>query len=314
MKLIASLAVTTAGLVAISAQAQSEITASTTPVGAVEVNLPAGQTIFSPLFVNASEFQGVGNLAQDPSGETTTITFDNADFSGVDFSEGDYPRFYAETVGGDNEGFGLDIVSNTDDSITVAGAAIDDLGLNASETFVIRRHITLGQLFENAEGVAGTPVAILFDTSPSGEVFFLSNGSWVASDFSTPADDRQIYPNTGIVTQFNSPVEVVTTGTVKTTSTRLPVIPGNVILAASGSPVDEQVGDLEIDSDLNQNDQFVFLQDGTLELDTLLFWDGSKFTSNFADDDGDSPVVAGRAFVYNSNTEKYLNFAPAYTE
>ncbi|MGE9295128.1 MAG: hypothetical protein ACQKBV_02420, partial [Puniceicoccales bacterium] len=107
MKLITSLAISASvALTAVSAQAQQTITASTTPVGAVELTIPAGSSVIAPLFVNANEFQGViTSLAEQ--GEDTVITFSASSITAREFDQGvNFPRFYAEVVAGDNEGFG----------------------------------------------------------------------------------------------------------------------------------------------------------------------------------------------------------------
>ncbi len=276
------------------------------------MTIPAGATIVAPLFVNANEFQGK-STSVDEGADTTTITFESATFTAGEFDEADYPLYYAESIGGDDEGFGYDIISNDSDSITVAGL-ISDQGLAVEQVFAIRKHVTLGQFFDGASGLSLTDSSKFFLSDGSVKVFIWNGSKWFGS---TDGDIYPIYPGTGFLATLKATVEITTTGTVKNTATQVPVVPTSVSpsainLVASGSPVDETLGGLSIAGDVGLTGSVKFFEPGTLLSGGVLISSGSAFVGG----EGDGTIVypGEGVLVTVKSSSNFLSLPAAYTE
>lgn len=311
MKLLSKLSI----IAGAAALATPMLTAQTTevatiPVGVVEMTIPAGNTLVAPLFVNPNEFQGAAVSVTENSG-TSTIVFGSDVFTAGTFDESDFPLFYAEVVGGDNEGFGFDIISNTTNSITVSGDILADTGISQTETFAIRQHISLSQLFESAENISSYDSVKFFNSDGTQSEYFYLPSGW--TDFTNNVDNKQIYPSTGFVATLQSQVTLTSTGTVKSTFTRVPVYAGVINLSASGSPVEKTLGSTDIGPDMNSYESIKLFVPGTLGVQAELFWDGSKWT-DFSSDAGGTELKSGSAYVVTVQADHYVNYSPAYTE
>lgn len=300
MKFLSSVTILTGvALASLSVSAQT-LEVATTPVGVVKYSIPAGSTLIAPLFVNATEFQGASSgVAENSGAGTTTISFDNAGFVSGEFNEGaNFPLYYAESVSNDaNEGFGYDIISNTANAITVAGL-ISDQGLASGQSFVIRKHVTLGQFFEDASGLAVLDNVKFYLGNGSSEVFLYDGSSWFGS---VSGDSRPIYPGTGFLTVLSQPVNVTTSGVVKDTDTQVPVFnnPNAINLISSASPVDETVGELQLAVNVGILGSIKFFQPSTLSSAGVLLSDGS----NFIGGDGDNTIMyPGEAILVDSES------------
>lgn len=312
MKLLSKLSII-AGATALAAPMLTAQTTevATIPVGVVEKVFPAGSSVIAPLFVNSSAFQGASTSLTEGAG-TTTINFGSSVFSAGEFDEGsDYPTHYVEVVGGSNEGFAFDIISNTESSITVTGLASTDIGIGQTEVFVVRPHVTVAQFFEGATGLSDFADGIkFFNGDGSSDIYLYEFGDWNGS--AGNANLRQIYPGTGVLVVFSSPVTVTSTGTVKNTATQIPVFANinTLNLIASGSPVEELLGDLDLASQLVDFAEGVkFFEPSTLDNAGIYLAEFGTFGS------GDSePVIAGDSFLLTVSTDKYVKLPAPYTE
>ena len=119
------------------------------------------------------------------------------------------PLYYVEILndtnsgdGVDTEGLIVDIVSNSASSVVVAADA-DALGLEGDEQIAIRKHLTIGDVFDGAVGLPpfGSPVTIFNEDGPGTAISHVSNGSGgfvLTSDFTTISTDAPVYPGTDL--------------------------------------------------------------------------------------------------------------------
>lgn len=271
MKLIASASILAGSVFAVTTATAQVVEVATTPVGVVTFVIQSGNTPVAPVFVVSNEFQGQSSGMTQSNG-TTTVTFDQSPFTAGEFDEGaEYPKFYAEIADGSFEGFGYDIISNTSDSITIAGQLVDQ-GLSSTESIVIRPHVTVDRLFENAEGLARRDLIKFFNADGSSDLYNYSGSEW-----SDGSGERPIYPGTGILTTFSNDVTVTTSGTVKNTKTVVPIYTsiGAINLVSSASPVDVPLDDLNIGAQIERRDLVKFFDPGTLGTAALYNADGA---------------------------------------
>ncbi|GHB97735.1 hypothetical protein [Cerasicoccus arenae] len=306
MKLITSLSLL-AGIATIAPALAAETTeVATIPVGVVKMVIPGGNTLVSPVFVNADSFQGVSTSIVD-STDTSTITFASDIFTTGEFNEGEYPKFYVEVASGEAEGFAFDIISNDTDSVVVAARLVADFDLTQAESFKIRKHISVGQFFEGAALARRDSVK-----------FFNADGTSDRLEFDgtqfEEGTERPIYPGTGFLSTLRGEVDIVTSGTVKVTNTVVPVYsnPGAINLVSTASPVDVFIEGLGLAGNLARRDKIRFLAAGTL--DVLAIYevqsDGSLELQEGSLDD----VPAGEPFVVAVRGSANITLPKAYVQ
>lgn len=296
-------------------QAQS---VSTIPVGYTTLDVPAGSALISPTFVNSDSFAGA-----IVSASGNDIVFASSTFTGSEYDEGGFPLYYLEISesGHAYEGQLFDIVSNTTDTVTVAlgGGDLSSFSLTAGDSVVIRKHFTLNQLFESPDVALGafTETAKFFNSDESSSLYTWTGSAW-SSDFGvTDEGDRQIYPGEGILLTSSAARNLVVTGTVKPTKTRLPIFATNsvLVMVGSGSPSDTTLGELGLAQSLDDFTGTVkFLSnDGNLSSGTLYTDVGSYMSPDFGITDASSVVVpAGQPMIVTNGSTKTISLPAAY--
>lgn len=260
---------------------------TTDVVGYVSTVLPGGVgSIFAPSFVNADSVAGtIESVISSPTDSTFTISGLTAN----QYNTGStFPTHYLEILndtnssdGLDTEGVILDIVSNTTSSVVVA-ADTSSLGIQGDEQFAIRKHLTLGDIFEGSTGLVafGTPITIYNGLFAGSIETYLPDGSggFVEDDFVTSATDAVVYPGTGIVVINSADVTILVTGTVKETPTQVSLYANQVNIVSALKPLST----FDLTSDGSLDSAFVAFSDpitqytsGTLSPDNTVLTDGS---------------------------------------
>lgn len=196
----------------------------TAVIGANPSNNPAGAvTYVSPSLVKPADFTGAANAV--PAG--STITFAGGVPTTLDGTS------MLEINDGTQEGWWSTIVSSTATSITVADAFPAGLAANVSAS--VRKFTTVQDVFGNNTAgltayngvVAHDEIRILNPITQATSTIIYAGGAWV--DFVTegPAGGYPIYPGTSVqvVRRGATPLELVTSGTVKTTKTQVDIYP-----------------------------------------------------------------------------------------
>ncbi|ADE55385.1 hypothetical protein [Coraliomargarita akajimensis] len=268
---------------------------TTEVVGYTSTTLPGGAgSIFAPSFINANAFQG--SITGTTPGAESVLSLAGLSASAYDAGE-IFPAYYLEVLddtngadGLDTEGLVLDVVSNGTGSVTVVGD-VSALGLQGDEQVAIRKHLTLGQLFDGATGLLQfTDVVSIYNGSGAGTLdSYVPDGAggWLdLSDFVTVGTDAVIYPGTGIVLNNVQDVTIVASGTVKETPTQVPLYAGTVNLIGVMKPVSsfDLLSDGALDDALLQfTDVVTTYSVGTLQATQSAVSDGAGGLLDVAD-------------------------------
>ncbi|MEM7147466.1 MAG: hypothetical protein AAF591_20285 [Verrucomicrobiota bacterium] len=216
---------------------------------------PSSNLIVSGL-VTKKEFQGTIE-APTAGGSVTTITLSSGSLTAGALDEnGDVPCAYVElTEAGASQGLVVDIKSNTATTVTLhmTDAQASAAGLSVDDSICIRKHVTLGSLFESAQ--TGTPPNVLapgqdfiamFDESGNQILFKLvsiggTDVQWQTFAGSVDADDTVVYPGQGFVFVASVAKSLRIGGEsvshVKDTATRVPVFGAGINLTGQINPL-----------------------------------------------------------------------------
>ncbi len=173
-----------------SASAQS----STPVIGYYKFDAPVGNSAWVCGFVTKKDFQGAAT-SMTPGASTSVINQSGASFPA-------FPLHYVEILSGPKAGLILDIVAsppNTATSVTVIGNTTA-LGLTGTETYCIRRHATLGTVFQGGAGLtAGSDNVTVFNSAGTSATYSYNGLGWENALTGDPSDDAIIYPGQGFV-------------------------------------------------------------------------------------------------------------------
>jgi hypothetical protein len=298
--------------------ASSHLTAesvSTNPVGYRSTALPSGNIPFAPSFVHAVSYTAqAGGIAENADSSTVTL-IDGAMPVGVYDESAMYPVYYLEiTEAGSDQGYVFDVISNTATTVTVAGLLTSDFSLGGDESVAIRKHMTIGDVFQGAAIKAYADSVKFFNEDGSDSLFFWDGLMWTP-DFVENHSDRPVYPGHGFMVTLAAPVDLTITGAVKTTATKVPVYAGVINFIASLAPADSSLGELGFVSVLQAYADSVktFSQDGMLNVDGLYYSDGVKMTKDFSSDNGSDEIKGDNSFLVTVSGDMYISLPAAYS-
>ena len=290
-------------------------TVSTDPVGYRSTALPSGNIPFAPSFVHANSYNAqTGGIVENAESSTVTLV-DGAMSVGVYDEGATYPVYYLEiTEVGSDQGYVFDVISNTATTVTVAGLLTSDFSLSGDETVAIRKHMTIGDVFQGAALQAYADSVQFYNEDGSTSQFFWDGLMWTP-DFAANHSDRPVYPGHGFMVTLAAPSNLTLTGTVKTTATKVPVYAGVINFIASLAPSDAIIGELGFVSVLQAYADSVkmFSQDGMLSTDGLYYSDGIKMTKDFSSDNGSDEIKGDNSFLVTVSGNKYITLPPAYS-
>jgi hypothetical protein len=149
-----------------------------------------------------------------------------------------------------------------------------DFSLDGDETIAIRKHMTIGDIFEGSTGqlqAFADSVKIFADDGSTSSLFW-DGVKWTA-DFVSDNSARPVYPGNGFIAAFGGSVDVTLTGSVKATATKVPVYAGVLNFVTAIAPSDTTVGDLDLVSVLvpfSENIK-VLSQDGGVDRNSFIF-------------------------------------------
>ena len=292
-------------------------TVSTTPVGYRTDTIPAGNTAYAPSFVNADTYAGTITLLNE-SGPNTIVTC--ADFSAItagSLDEGTlYPAYYLEiTESGNKEGYVFDIISNTTTGVTVSGLLSSDFSLTGTESIVIRKHLTLNDVFASATSsfTAYSDSVKFFNDDSTISVLYWDGTKWTP-DFSANHSTKPIYPGEGFLTSFASSVPVTISGHVKTTKTKIPIFAGLVNLVGCMAPSDSNFNSFDtINAFQAYSDSIKKVsRDGNFSNQGTYYTDGNKMTRNFSDNHGSETFIGSSAALFSVGSDMYITCNEAF--
>ena len=295
------------GAITLSAQV------ATSPVGYRTDTIAAGNVPYAPTFVNADSASGsIGGVTVNT--DNAVITFTGSALTVDAYNEGTtFPNYYVEVTSGTNEGYSFDVISNTADSITVAG---DLSSFNLStESIVIREHLTVGDIFagSSASLAAYADSVKFFNNDGTTTVFYWIGTGW-SSDFATDESDKPVYPGTGFIATFASSVELVVSGSVKTTKTKVPVYAGLVNFVSSMQPSDTTAGGFNgVEAFAAYADSLkTFNSDGSLSQDKVYYSISTSMSSDFVNDESADFVSGANSPLVTVGQNKYMTMPAAF--
>ena len=296
-------------LAATPAFLHAQTTSYSDVVGYSNYPLTAGQYIFSPTFVKASVLQASASVSSKTisvSGVTTSTLAPSAFIDGTP----NYPSAYVEVLSGAYSGVAFDITSVGTSTVTCADFPSELNGQTIS--FVIRKHVTLADVFTPSSGLAEFSDAItLFNSDGSTSIRYLAGGVITTDDFATPAGHTPIYPGAGVILNIGGSVTLSLSGQVKPTASKVPVYPGvnNIVgtfnpsssLKATSTTLATSLGAFTDSATLYSNN-------GSFSLQNFIYSDGTSVT-----DDGFTPYDPATSPAIPSGSGLIINVpAPAY--
>jgi hypothetical protein len=230
------------------AQVANAQSSSTPVIGYYKFDAPAGTSVWVSGFVTKKDFQG----AMSSITGSSTINQTGASFSALDLH-------YVEILSGPNAGMILDIVSYNATSVTVDGdLGAGGLNLVGTETYCIRRHATLGSIFQNGAGVTEFEDLIAIQNSDGTQTSaYWDLTNWINSDSGAIADDVIVYPAQGMML-ITTGARVVTFGGgavsyIKNGPTKVPLYVAGVNYIGTINPLVNTATPTVIDSTTTAN-------------------------------------------------------------
>lgn len=263
--------------------ANAQTTATTDPVGFVQVDAPAGTSLIVPGFVDAAIFTGQSAV----SGQTFAGNFTPGTL-GPTSGDLPYPTHYVQVLSGAFAGYVYDV-----SSVNAQGGIVcsDVPGSLSGQTvqIVVRPHVTLSELFNEATGLTAFADAVALN-NPDGtsSIRYFDGTGWVADDFATPAGQTVVYPGQGFTLTASGAVALTTVGSVQTADTAVPLYGGVVNLVGTLIPGSAtKISDLGIAGDLVPYTDAIstFQGDGNMGNAGVFYSDGTDML-----DDGFSPL------------------------
>ena len=217
--------------------ASSSVFAQTTSysdvVGYETRSFVAGTTAHAVGLVQAAVYQGTAG----------TVTAGGITVVGTPFSANSLapsaglPTHYIQITSGAAEGLVVDILGNTQNSLSVASG--DLTGVSGTPNFVIRPHVKASTVFQGNTDLADYTDTLTIYNSDGSTTSLLRDSTastgWIDSA-SFAAIDVIIYPGQGYLLNASTPGSIKTTGTVNPNKTIVPIFAGTVNLVSLANP------------------------------------------------------------------------------
>lgn len=296
-------------------------TATTDPVGGSTVSIASGNVPVSCGYVHPNSYVGAMSSVAEAAGNST-ITVSGATFTPSAWDKeatgGQFAKYYVEITesGHAFEGANFDIVSNTGTTIVVEGLLATNYSIAGTESFAVRKHMTIADFFANATLGAWTDSVKFFESNGSTVVYLWLGAQW-SSDFgTTDHSNRPIYPGQGFIATMTAPRSFTATGNVKTTRTMVPVYntAGVINMVAAPTPVDSTLGAQNFASQLSDwTDSVKTFQAGGLSTDKVYLDTGAYMSSDFGTTNEDSATVsANSAILVTVGSNKNITLPAAF--
>lgn len=252
------------------------------PVGYITVDIAPGG--LSSIGVSMTNPASAGGIIESVSGNTVSV---NTDLANIDLSAPHYVEITVDPADGAplrGDRFDIESISGSDITLDVGAGSHSTIGSVPAElagtNFLIRRHVTLGQLDEwvSENSITGSPIPTLADQlllfRDGGYVTYSYNGTnWMFSG--SNADSTVVRPGDGAFfrRRGSEPLALTVLGEVRTNEFRQPLAQG-LTFAGTGYPKDVTPAERGFD----EAHGFTASPIPTMA-DQLLVWDGSGFVT-----------------------------------
>lgn len=276
------------------------VTVSTVPFGGMILEIPAGTSIVSDVFIGSALYQGpVASSSGDGSVELGNLPAI------------EHPA-YVHVLSGTDEGMVSTILDADNDSVTVETA----LNVEVGDIVAIRKHQTVGEFFAGAElSLSDNDRISLYNSDGTISVLEYFDGfGWYDRDFNE-ADDVIIFPTEGFVINAQSDVSVVLSGSVTTHPMKAPFATGLIAMIPTLNPAGAvTIGDL-FGNEL-ANDSTVTLYE-TLEgslnpLGSYEYYEDFGFFDRDFNAADNVLISVGGVSVLRSSNSGHISIPPSY--
>lgn len=219
-------------------------------------------------------------------GTVATVSANSLSVSGTPFTanafapSADLPSHYIQITSGPNEGLVVDIVGNTQSSLSVASGDLS--GITGTPTFVVRPHVKASTVFQGNADLADYTDTLTIYNSDGSTTSLLRDSSastgWIDSA-SFAAVDAIIYPGQGYLLNASAPGSIRTTGTVNPSKTIVPIYAGTVNLVSLANPSNgKDIQNTGLGASMADYTDTVgtFTSDGNLSQVASLLWGGTS--------------------------------------
>jgi hypothetical protein len=296
-KLNVTLAILVAAVMA--GNAQTSVTSDI--VGYSKLTINQGGRLIAPVFHHQPVYSGSSTIT---SGVLAVSGLTPGSLNETAFSDRpNFPTYYVKiTSSGVYQGLVLDVVSNTDSSITVAGAPSD---LTGAVSVQVIRHYTLQDLANQSTDLIPYQDAVTFyDAGNLKRTYYYDGAGFIADDYATPASQVVVYPGSGVILNAGSNSAITMIGNVNTTKTLVPIYAGESIVAPTDPSGITKVALIDLGPSMAaySDAASVVRLDGSLAT-TTYYTDGIDMLDDTYTTitPGGSPVVeAGNGFIINA--------------
>ncbi|MCC5805428.1 MAG: hypothetical protein JJU00_03780 [Opitutales bacterium] len=289
-----------AGLLAPWGLSAEPVTISTVPFGGMILEIPAGTSVVSDVFIGSALYQGpVASVSAegDVLGMSNVPAIENPS--------------YIHVLSGDDEGMVSTILEADSESVTVE----TPLNLVEGDIVAIRKHQTIGQFFAGA-ALSDFDTVTFYNTDGKVETLLYFEGNWYDSETEAPSDNTIIFPAEAIVPSLSAGTTLVVSGSVSANPVKVEFGANVVNLIGGLDPVNSPTLNSIFLSALNDFETVTLYNNvnGTLTSTGTYLRFGDSLFDAFTEDPADdvSVEIASGAVILTSN-KGYLHIGAAYS-
>lgn len=276
------------------------VTVSTVPFGGMILEIPAGTSIVSDVFIGSALYQGpIASIYGDGSvlglGNLPAI---------------EHPA-YVHVLSGTDEGMVSTILDADNDFVTVETA----LDVEVGDIVAIRKHQTVGEFFQSGFASGGIVTFYNVDGSIITATFFEGFGWFDGAD--QPAEEVIMFPGEAFV--LNNPsgasFPTIVSGSVNTNPVKVPISENTLAIIGTINPVNSiELADLFGDSLGSGGIATIYENDGNLQVSNTFTYYSDWGFFNQTDDPSDSfPVSPSTRIVLNPQKTGFIKIPAAYS-
>ncbi len=277
------------------------VTVSTVPFGGMILEIPAGTSIVSDVFIGSALYQGpVVSISPEDD-----VLFLNS-MPAIESAS------YIHVLSGADQGMVSTILNADSESVTVETPLV----LAEGDVVAIRKHQTIGAFFAGAAFSMGDTITFYNIDGTITSVTYFGSSGWLDSDLQD-GSDLLFLPGEALVVNISQAISIIASGSVNTHLVSREFVSGAVALIGTINPIGG--GTL---SEL--------FSDGAMVGDTVTFYENSNGTlfisgsytyfgsSGYLDDElnsaNDVKVPVAGAAVLQSGNSRLISILPAYSE
>jgi len=281
-------------------------TATAEVMGYSTLTIPTVGRLIAPVFVKPVVYEGIASVTA--SGFSVSGLTPNT-LGPTSYSDRpNYPQYYLEITAGSNEGYLLDVSSNSATNVSVYNLPSWLIG-QTNVSVAVRPHVTLADIASGVTGLQDSSDTVTsYGAGNTISSFVYTSGGFLRDDYVTPANNVPVYPCRGLIVNASGASSMICSGEVKPTKTVATLYVGSTLIAPLDPQGGQKVTGLGLPPALDPyNDSASLVSDsGDLGV-TSYYSDGSSLL-----DDGYAPVnpataptvSVGNGIVVSTGTDR----------